>query len=459
LKRIDADKVRQSIHERIFTRFWNGFRTLLPTVVSVTAVVLAVMLRSQMLVQVVHLGTLGLTGVTFPLAIGLTAAVKYLKTRSDVHKEPATVSLNEILDLPDYGKELGFVHHVEADLRRVFDAVPETYFPIVVFIDDLDRCSPTKVGQVVEAVNLFLAGDFPRCIFILGMDTEMVAAALQAAHKDMIEQLPADAGIPVGWKFMDKFVQLPFLIPPADGSGFLRYTQALFTNGANSPALVQRDAGAVANESGLPINAGDNPSATPTQAGQHASPAGKPATTHDKKELEKRIVTEIDKFSDSNPEIRRLISTGSVHFRGNPRELKRFVNVFRLHYFLWAVRRSQRLEVPTLSQVVRWTVFSVRWPEVVRWLRRGGKGDWDMDGQHSNAAGILIDRMKLIEEITIDSTNPAAWKSNVQKRLQLQTTQLPEWLNDDDLFLFLHAREDEMGESILLSEGVGKGLW
>ena len=50
----------------------------------------------------------------------------------------------------------------------------------VIFIDDLDRCFPAKVGQVVEAINLFLAGDLPKCMFVIGMDTELVAAALQA---------------------------------------------------------------------------------------------------------------------------------------------------------------------------------------------------------------------------------------------------------------------------------------
>src|SRR6185503_2162333 len=105
--------------------------------------------------------------------------------------------------------------------------------PIVVFVDDLDRCSPAKVAQVIEAVNLFLGGDFPNCMFVIGMDTEMVAAALQAAHKDLVAALPKDAGIPVGWRFMDKFVQLPFIIPPMPDEGMKHYADSLFVRSTN----------------------------------------------------------------------------------------------------------------------------------------------------------------------------------------------------------------------------------
>src|SRR5262249_16789358 len=77
--------------------------------------------------------------------------------------------------------------------------------------------------------NLFLAGEFPDCIFVFGMDAEMVAAALEQAHGDVIAKLPSYAGhIPIGWRFMDKFVQLPFVIPPPEMRDIDNYMQSLF---------------------------------------------------------------------------------------------------------------------------------------------------------------------------------------------------------------------------------------
>ena len=64
---------------------------------------------------------------------------------------------------------------------------------MAVFIDDLDRCSPGKIAAVVEAINLFLAGESSECIFNLDIDDQMVAAAVVMAHGDVKSMLPSFA--------------------------------------------------------------------------------------------------------------------------------------------------------------------------------------------------------------------------------------------------------------------------
>lgn len=218
-KRVDADRNRHRIYERVFRYWWRGMRVWGAALAVLLFGWLAIAFTGSLIVEwVARMARLGGAGVTTVVAAA-GAAWKFRSARQTVAQEPAAVSLGDYLDIPDYGTELGYIHRVEADLRRVLDSVPEWHRPIVVFIDDLDRCSPAKVAQVVEAVNLFLGDEFPNCMFVMGMDAEMVAAALQAAHQDMIACLPPDAGIPVGWRFMDKFVQLPFLIPPLGRRG------------------------------------------------------------------------------------------------------------------------------------------------------------------------------------------------------------------------------------------------
>jgi hypothetical protein len=77
---------------------------------------------------------------------------------------------------------------------------------IVVFIDDLDRCSSVTVLQVFEALKLYL--DAPGFVFVLGWDTEQVLRSV-AAEKGRDDRLPQ--------RYVEKIVQFGFRIPrPSD---------------------------------------------------------------------------------------------------------------------------------------------------------------------------------------------------------------------------------------------------
>ena len=78
---------------------------------------------------------------------------------------------------------------------------------LVVFIDDLDRCLPPKMVQVLEAIKLFM--DKRGCVFLLGADTEIVRRAVEKQY--------AEAGVTGqgAGDYLEKIVQLRFELPPA----------------------------------------------------------------------------------------------------------------------------------------------------------------------------------------------------------------------------------------------------
>ena len=153
------------------------------------------------------------------------------------------------------------------------------------------------------------------------------------------------------------------------------------------------------------------------------------------------------------------MAEAAQYFRYNPRELKRFVNAFRFEFFLWSARRAQELDAPTLQQLVRWTVLSMRWPELVRWLRRGDGSEWASGaatgkGDATPSTLAVHSRMQLIEEIGASATTFADWQQAAHTRLRLDPAKTP-WLGDDDLWAFMR---DATGERSLTA-GIGKGLW
>jgi tetratricopeptide (TPR) repeat protein len=167
-------------------------------------------------------GILGIVGGS-----GLGGIAPLLK-KMDIENKPPDVTLRDYLKLPDYSKRLGYIHAAVEDLQIILKTIPKRYLPLVIFVDDLDRCSSKKVAEVIEGINLFLAGDFESCIFVIGMDAEMVAASLESAHAETISKLPEySTHIPIGWRFMDKFIQLPIVLPPIRQSGLSSYIQSI----------------------------------------------------------------------------------------------------------------------------------------------------------------------------------------------------------------------------------------
>lgn len=71
---------------------------------------------------------------------------------------------------------------------------------IVVLIDDLDRCSPDRVVELIEAVRLLM--DVEGFVFVLAIDYEVLLDAIRHKYQH------ADAE-----KFIEKIVQVPFWIP------------------------------------------------------------------------------------------------------------------------------------------------------------------------------------------------------------------------------------------------------
>jgi hypothetical protein len=79
---------------------------------------------------------------------------------------PTEDALGKFVAAPDYNEKLGFIHEVSEEVEHVLEIIPKDFGALVIFIDDLDRCSPNSIAKVMEGVNLFLAGEFKNCIFI-----------------------------------------------------------------------------------------------------------------------------------------------------------------------------------------------------------------------------------------------------------------------------------------------------
>lgn len=136
---------------------------------------------------------LGVRGVSGSLASSLTGG---LLNGTAVENLWTEVSERE----SDYYREL---NRFEVDFAETVREFVGEEGRLVVFVDDLDRCTPAAALTVMEALKLFI-GD-AKCVFILAMDFDLLAAAAGTRFGDLA---PGS-----GSAYLEKIVQLPFFLP------------------------------------------------------------------------------------------------------------------------------------------------------------------------------------------------------------------------------------------------------
>jgi len=99
---------------------------------------------------------------------------------------------------------------------------------LVVFVDDLDRCLPEKAIEVLEAIKLFL--DVENCVFVLGLDQEVISRGIEMKYKEFGEKQDGDNQKKFtieGVRYLEKIIQLPFQIPPVEQTDMDDFVQGL----------------------------------------------------------------------------------------------------------------------------------------------------------------------------------------------------------------------------------------
>jgi hypothetical protein len=152
-------------------------------------------------VKSVDLANLSVAETVVGLAGGLTAlgtaggliyaAAMVLSRLQVITLNPAKLmaSLSDHARVGDLRDQLGFRYKFQREFREVCRALrTRRNAGMVIMIDDLDRCRPQNVLDVLEAVN-FLAGAGP-CFIFLGIDEDKVVSSVAHEFKDTILNLP-----------------------------------------------------------------------------------------------------------------------------------------------------------------------------------------------------------------------------------------------------------------------------
>jgi KAP family P-loop domain len=96
---------------------------------------------------------------------------------------------------------------------------------IVVFVDELDRCSPDEVTSTLETIKTFL--EVEGCVFIVAADHQVLE---QALRKSVRQETPVDSANPyysAGSSYLDKIFQYQYQLPPLKSDRLTEFALAL----------------------------------------------------------------------------------------------------------------------------------------------------------------------------------------------------------------------------------------
>jgi len=195
---------------------------------------------------------------------------------------------------------------------------------VIVFIDDLDRCLPETVVDTFEAIRLFL--NTPKTAYVLALNQNVVESAIDSRYPDITK---AD-GAGLGRDYLEKMLQLKVVIPPLSAPEAETYVNLLFAE----LRLPEEQFAQVLDKTNT------NRAASGLSVGFNLGIAGELLGD----DLPTSLSDDLAWAADITPVL------GSS-LRGNPRQLKRFLNNLLLKHRS-AARRKIDLKLPILAKLM-----------------------------------------------------------------------------------------------------------
>lgn len=223
---------------------------------------------------------------------------------------------------------------------------------VVVVVDDLDRCLPDTVVDVLEAIKLFLA--VPKMAFLIAADEKAVRFAIATRYAATRVAMEKEA-MELAVRYLDKIVHIPIRLPVLSLMDVEAYVLQL---------LIQ-DAGGSTDIDAVRAHCDER-----RRAGEASLLQGLPSTVND----DHLVLAE------------RLAPVLYEGMDGNPRRIKRFLNELWLRSVFAQARGVEVDHSAVAKLMVLEQVHESAFEEMLEWVRAGtleeklsalqdGKGD------------------------------------------------------------------------------------
>jgi formylglycine-generating enzyme required for sulfatase activity len=386
---------------------------------------------------------------------GLGALVlKELNIAKEYVSNPFKHDLKKYVDASDYASRISFLEKFHKNFENIVKVYAEGK-RVYVFIDDLDRCEVPRAAELMKGINLMIQGN-PRLIFIIGMDRKKVAAGLAIKDEKLIRFLRPEIsgkkkdqiygsfwrdGLRYGYDFIEKFIQLQFILPRPKQSDIDNLMDDIIEKSREeterkkaAPGIEIQEGYNDLREDKIPnINVLNEPKAEPLDTPELKEPRKEQKRKEKKRELDLALW-------DDSEQVRNIVHMVDQFIDFSPRRIKQFINLFRLRaYIAW---ETDLLVLPeymsdttgiTLEQLGKIVAISLRWPlflesidqdkELLKELSEYAEGEKNINSLRKDIARHYAQDNQLMELIRFRcvraEAEPNEWSSHTLSRVKI----------------------------------------
>lgn len=225
-------------------------------------------------------------------------------------------------------EEVTIVREFRDDFKEMIDK--SEIKKLVVIIDDLDRCTPDRLIENLEAIKLFL--NVEKTAFVIGADPRIVRHAIEHRYKtDSIENAddPDSRNKRIVSDYLEKLIQIPYFLPKLTDNEVETYLTLLFCKkamGNDFPKVIAAFNTNRENNRYDVFGLGDIQDLTT-------------------EEQRKELTESVSLIASLSP----IITEG---LKGNPRQIKRFLNTFTLRNRLVKVAKLSDFKIDILAKLM-----------------------------------------------------------------------------------------------------------
>lgn len=225
--------------------------------------------------------------------------------------------------------------------------------PIIVLIDDLDRCSGDYVVALIENIQTMLRGE--PIVYLVAADRQWIRTSFERKYEDFQGQAP-DPGRPLGYLFLEKIFQVSTSLPTMSTTLKQRYWSGLIAGprGAATPADAP-PAEAAPDEAEVKL-AVDELLTHNSHAGLQNAIKAQP------NEQVRRRMKRAAAEHLASPIVQQRTESRLARYPelmdANPRAMKRLLSAVTM---TGARMMTEERDV-TLEQIARWAALELRWP-------------------------------------------------------------------------------------------------